>query len=103
MSEVKRLLEFGEDDSENPAIFLNNPWNGSREVIAKFFWPTHPEEVTTQAERLIEELGAHAASFRSISWAEIVGCHQDRPLSVGDAYRLKSLLVSAGFVFSEPA
>lgn len=25
-------------------------------------------------------------------WGQVVSCHQDRPLSVGDAYRLKALL-----------
>lgn len=43
-------------------LWWRNPWNGTEERIASFWWPAHPIEATAQAEEWFETIAARACT-----------------------------------------
>lgn len=59
MKHTKVFLKY---IGEELALFWFNPWNGSEEKIATFWWPAHPIDATDEAEKLFEDIGSRACN-----------------------------------------
>lgn len=68
---MKPTFSYEEDQNQNPTLFWVNPWNGKREVLAHFFWPTHEVHKTRLVEEFYELMGAKCAEAAKAAWEEI--------------------------------
>lgn len=49
---------------EELALFWTNPWSGTEEKIATFWWPAHPIEETNYVQLVFEAIAERAAGER---------------------------------------
>ncbi len=66
-----RKFFYEEDANGNPTLFWINPWNGNKEGLAKFFWPTHDPNKTRLVEEFYELMGQQCAEAAANAWQEI--------------------------------
>lgn len=59
-------IQFKPDQNNNDSLWWNNPYLNTEEVIAIFYWPGHPPEVTAQIEQWWENFGKLAAASREL-------------------------------------